>query len=213
MRLAPLLLVPLLLASCARERAVERPAPGPVSRPAAPRPSPATQQCLGTLVTAGVRFEALPDRSFGGGCGLSGTVKLLDIGTPVTNLGALTCPLAGAFAAWTRYAVQPAATIAFGRPVAKIESFGTYSCRAVAGSDRLSEHGRANAVDVAAFVLDDGRRVTVRDDWNGADDARRFLRLIHDSACRRFGTVLSPDYNAAHADHLHLDMAPGHFCR
>ena len=211
MRLAPLVLLPLLLASCARDRAVER--PGPVSQPAAPRPSALTQQCFGDLGAAGVRFEALPDRTPVPGCPLSGTVQLLDIGTPVTNLGALTCPLASAFAAWTRYAVQPAARIAFGQPVTKIESFGTYSCRPIAGSNRLSEHGRANAVDVAAFVLADGRRVTVKDDWNGAGDAQRFLRLIHDSGCRRFGTVLSPDYNAAHADHLHLDMAPGRFCR
>ena len=189
---------------------VER--PGGVSRPVA-APSAATQQCYGALTAAGVSFEPLPDRTPVPGCPLSGTVQLLDIGTPVTNLGALTCPLASAFAAWTRYAVQPAATIAFGQPVAKIESFGTYSCRPIAGSNRLSEHGRANAVDVAAFVLADGRRVTVRDGWNGADDAQRFLRLVHGSACRRFGTVLSPDYNAAHTDHLHLDMAPGHFCR
>ena len=211
MRAAPLLLAPLLLASCARERVVER--PGPLSRPPAARPSPATQQCLGGLVAAGVRFEGLPDRSFGGGCGLTGTVKLLDIGTPVTNLGALTCPLASTFAAWTRYAVQPAARIVFGQPVAKVESLGTYSCRTVAGSAKLSEHARANAVDVGGFVLEDGRRITVENGWRGAEDEQRFLRLMRDSACRRFGTVLSPDYNAAHHDHLHLDMAPGRFCR
>ncbi len=209
MRLAPLLLLPLLLASCARERTIER----PDSVSAAANPSASTQQCYGELALNGIRFEPLPDRTPVSGCPLTGTIKLLDIGTPVTNLGALTCPLASTFAAWTRHAVQPAARIAFGQQVAKVESMGTYSCRTVAGSTRISEHGRANAVDVGAFVLEDGRRITVKEGWNGTADEQRFLRLMHESACRRFGTVLGPDYNAAHADHLHLDMATGRFCR
>lgn len=211
MRAALPLLLPLLLASCARERVVER--PGSASPPIASQPSAATRQCFAGLASAGIRFEPLPDRTPSPGCPISGTIKLLDIGTPVTNLGALTCPLAATLAAWTRYAVQPAARIAFGQPVAKVESMGTYGCRTVAGSGRLSEHGRANAVDVGGFVLADGRRITVKTGWHGAEDEQRFLRLMRDSACRRFGTVLSPDYNAAHHDHLHLDMAPGRFCR
>ena len=183
----------------------------------APRASASLLQCYGDLRAAGIGFEPLPDREPSPGCPISGTVKLTDIGTPVTNLGALTCPLAAAFAAWTRYALQPAARIAFAQPVAKVETMGTYACRTVNGSSRLSEHARANAVDVGAVVLADGRRVTVTAGWRGAADEQRFWRLIHTSACRRFGTVLSPDYNADHHDHLHLDMAPvgarGPFCR
>ena len=204
------LLLVLALAGCAGERVAER--PGRTATPA-PRPAVSTLQCYADLNAAGVSFEPLPDREPQAGCPISGTVKLIEIGTPVTNLGALTCPLASAFAAWTRYALQPAARIAFGQPVAKVETMGTYACRNVAGSSRISEHARANAVDVGGVVLADGRRVTVKAGWNGAPDEQRFLRLIHQSACRRFGSVLSPDYNAAHADHLHLDMAPGRFCR
>ena len=66
------------------------------------------------------------------------------------------------------------------------------------------------------FVLADGRRITVKDDWSGGTAAeRRFLRVIHESACKRFGTVLSPDYNAAHADHFHVEVDEGgaSFCR
>lgn len=178
--------------------------------------SPEVRQCLVDLGQSGVRFQVLDDRSFGSGCSARGAVKLLDIGTPVTNLGAMTCPLASRFAGWVRYGVVPASRQLLGSEVVRVESFGTYSCRGVNGvaSNRLSEHASANAVDIAAFVLADGRRISIKADWNSPDPAtRRFLRTIHSSACRRFQTVLSPDYNAAHHDHFHMDMGRGPFCR
>src|SRR3546814_8924271 len=62
------------------------------------------------------------------------------------------------------------------------------------------------AIDISAFVLADGRRISVLDDWNGGTPAeRRFLRIVHQSACKRFGTVLGPDYNSAHENHFHLE--------
>ena len=70
-----------------------------------------------------------------------------------------------------------------------------------------SEHARANAVDIAGFRLEDGRRISVAADWNDRGDKGRFLRDVRDGACRLFSTVLSPDYNRAHRDHLHLDEA------
>ena len=55
------------------------------------------------------------------------------------------------------------------------------------------------------FVLEDGRRISVLDDWHGGTAAEReFLRVVHQSACKRFGTVLGPDYNAAHENHFHV---------
>ena len=101
----------------------------------------------------------------------------------------------------------------------RVESFGSYACRAVIGTrpeyaGRLSGHAVANAVDVAAFVLEDGRRITVLGGWHSGDGrVRDFLRTIHASACKRFGTVLSPDYNAAHRNHLHLEDDRATFCR
>jgi hypothetical protein len=137
------------------------------------------------------------------------TIKLMDFGTQTTNLGAMTCPLASSFTDWARYAVAPAAKQYLGSPVIKIETMGTFNCRAVNGgrSGRLSEHAFANAVDVSAFVLRDGRRISVLNGWRGSPEERAFLRRLHQSACKRFGTVLGPDYNAAHANHFHFDMA------
>ena len=50
-------------------------------------------------------------------------------------------------------------------------------------------------------------------DWSGDAPEARFLRRIRDDACRIFGTVLSPDYNAVHFDHLHLEATDTRFCR
>ncbi len=175
-----------------------------------------TLQCHLDLARAGVAFRVLPDRQFGGGCSAVGAVQLTEIGTPVTNLGAMRCPLARAFAAWVRESVQPEAERRFGSRVRRIESFGTYACRPVNSRPgaRLSEHAFANAVDVAAFVLADGRRITVLDHWNGeGDDARQFLRAVHRAGCRRFSVGLGPDSDAYHQNHLHFDLGRGPYCR
>src|SRR3546814_6471774 len=84
----------------------------------------------------------LPDRYFGGGCSALNSVKLDDIGTPVTNLGAMTCPLASRFSAWARYGAQPAARLILGSELVRIETYGTYACRKMNGnmSGRSEEH-------------------------------------------------------------------------
>lgn len=174
--------------------------------------------CLSNMSMAGIRYRALPDRVTGPGCGLFGTVQLVDIGVPVAGLTAVRCGAALAFGRWVRQDVAPAAARAFGSGLARIDTAGSYACRNVIGSagnaDRRSGHAIANAIDVTAFRLRDGRRVAVFGGWDGEDDAiRDFLREVRRAACRRFGTVLSPDYNAAHADHLHLDADRSGFCR
>lgn len=182
-------------------------------QPVAPPPM-AVRQCFAKLQSQSVAFTPLPDQNFGGGCSAVGSVKLLDIGVPATNLGAMTCNLAANFAAWARYGVQPAARMILGAEIEKIETFGTYNCRPIAGSAKLSEHAHSNAIDVSAFVLSDGRKISIAQGWNGDKRTRQFLTVIHASACKRFNTVLSPDYNAAHRDHLHFDMGgKGGFCR
>ncbi len=179
-------------------------------------PSRATLQCRADLRREEIEFEVLPDRSFEGGCSAIGAVQLLDIGTPVTSLGAMTCPAARSLARWAREAVQPAASQWMKSRVTRIGSFGSYACRPINNQvgARLSEHGRANAVDIAAFTFADGRRVTVLDGWNSEDeDVRRFLRTVHQAGCRRFNIGLGPDANALHRNHFHFDMGQGPYCR
>ena len=175
----------------------------------------ALRQCVARLDRTVKRYALLPDRTFSPGCTALESVQLRDIGTPVTNLGAMTCPLAHAFSTWVQSDLQVPAMGEFGSPVVRVETMGTYACRNINGAatGRLSEHASANAVDVAAFVLRDGRRVSVVNGWGGDEKDARFLRSVRASACRRFNTVLSPDYNAAHRDHFHFDMGRGPVCR
>ena len=182
-------------------------------------PRAETRACLSSLSAARAAFTPLPDQYYGAGCSTLGTVRLAslrsdDAHLALTNLGPVTCPLAETFAAWARYGVDRAAQQILGSALVRIETMGSYNCRNVAGSDRRSAHATANAIDIAAFVLADGRRITITGDWHGGTPAeRQFLSAIHTSACKRFGTVLGPAYNAAHRDHLHLELSGSTFCR
>ncbi|TCM22246.1 hypothetical protein EDF56_101932 [Novosphingobium sp. PhB165] len=120
-----------------------------------------------------------------------------------------TCALDAGLAWWLRHGIQPHAEMIYGSPVVRIEHLGTVNCRRIGHGDmgNWSEHATGNAIDVAAFVLANGRRIEVRRDWKGGIDDAVFLHAVRDEACKSFATVLSPDYNAAHADHLHLDQA------
>lgn len=194
----------LALGACGAREVAEMPKPVNDSFKSAD-----ARMCLSNLKATSVRFSALPNQSFGGGCRTIDTVKLMDFGTEATNLGAMTCPLATNFTAWAKHAVRPASRQYLGSDVVRIETFGTYSCRNVNGgrSGKLSQHAFGNAVDISAFVLRDGRRISVLNGWRGKPEEREFLRRLHQSACKRFGTVLGPDYNSAHANHFHFDMA------
>ncbi len=179
---------------------------------------PQTRQCHAELGQTGSRFAPLPDKYYGAGCSSLNSVRLDGIGGDeseflVTNLGPLACPAASTLAGWARFGVDRAARQIMGSPLARIETMGSYSCRNVAGSGRLSAHARAEAIDVAAFVLADGRRISVIGGWNASKKEREFLRTVHESACKRFGTVLGPDYNVAHRDHFHLEAGNGSYCR
>ena len=125
-----------------------------------------------------------------------------------------TCELALALSVWRRQVVEPAAREMLGSDVVQIDHMGTYACRPVnnrAGA-RPSAHSRAAAFDFAGVRLRDGRRITILADWNDGGPEGAFLKRIRDEGCSVFGTVLSPEYNAEHRDHLHLE--PGAtFCR
>ncbi|WFL76461.1 extensin family protein [Altererythrobacter arenosus] len=191
----------------------------PVSAPAPVAVTKEAQMCLAGLGETGSRFSPLPDRYYGAGCQAVNSVQLSALQGDrgqfgLSNIGPVTCPTAQTLSGWARFGVDRAARQILGSPLARIETMGSYSCRNVAGTSRRSAHSQAAAIDVAAFVLEDGQRIEVKSDWSeGSAKEREFLRVVHQSACKRFGTVLGPDYNAAHRDHFHLEHGDGRFCR
>lgn len=180
-----------------------------------------TDACLQVLREAGVTAERAADVDDGGFCVVRGGVRITggDV-TPLAGDPVMQCPLAVRYVIWDRQVLRPAAEEAFGSRVSRVNDVGTYACRRIYGQSdptaRPSEHARANALDIGGLTLADGRKVSVRADWDGTGPAGTagagFLRTIRDGACRVFSTVLTPDYNEAHADHLHLDGAPRPLC-
>ncbi len=162
--------------------------------------------CRAVLERSNVAFAALPATGEGP-CARPDRTQLsaypLAPDTP-----AVTCTVAAALEMWRSKTVTPAAQEILGSDIARIEHLGAFNCRRMRGnnSSAWSQHATANAIDIAAFVLEDGRRISVLGDWEGDDDEARFLRRVRDGSCGVFSTVLSPDYNAAHADHFHFDQ-------
>lgn len=218
---AALLTIPLLLAGCSVSPGDDRRTSGDGPRGLPRPPAGQSAQCMSELGAAGASFAIVPDRYAGAGCSTLGAVQLSALTSDTAqlqlgNIGPVTCEVSRVFAGWARYGADRAARQVLDSPLRRIETFGSYSCRNVAGSSRRSGHATANAIDIAAFVLADGRRISVKQAWNGGTpDEQRFLRLVQQSACRRFATVLGPEYNAAHEDHFHLEgVGAGRgFCR
>jgi hypothetical protein len=171
----------------------------------------APAHCRTLLTRAGVRYERVAPLRAGASCGYASAVRLRSDGARRIALDPreppLSCPIAAATAMWEWSVVQPAARKYLGTTVARIEHLGSYNCRPIAGSTSWSQHATANAIDIAGFQFADGRRLTILNDWRGDGPEATFLRTVRTGACDLYATVLSPDYNAAHRDHLHLDQA------
>jgi len=120
----------------------------------------------------------------------------------------LACPIVSVLDKWLADSVQPAAQRWFGARVVEIKQISAYSCRGMNGNPNahISEHAFGNALDIAAFTLADGRRITVKDGWHGMPEEQGFLRDVQGAACREFNTVLAPGSNRYHDDHIHVDL-------
>jgi hypothetical protein len=120
----------------------------------------------------------------------------------------LACPIVSVLDRWLADSVQPAAMRWFGARVVEIKQISAYSCRGRNGdgSNRISEHAFGNALDIAAFTLADGRRIVVESGWHGLPEEQGFLHDVQAAACHQFTTVLAPGSNAAHYNHIHVDL-------
>jgi hypothetical protein len=130
--------------------------------------------------------------------------RIIPLNAPVTT----DCGMATALPQWL--ADIDAFLVANDKTHIKTLIVGTnYACRNVdnAVTGKLSFHGFADALDVVGFELEDGRTVTIEKGWPGTlGEGSRIVRFARDSACTHFTTVLGPEANALHHDHLHIDL-------
>jgi hypothetical protein len=127
----------------------------------------------------------------------------------------MTCPMVVAQRIFETQVIHPAAARHFGQEVIAIEHLGTYNCRRQNGKadGPMSEHAFANAFDISAIHIAKVGRVEVEKYWSSKSAEATFLKEIHTGACRIFSVSLGPDFNAAHANHFHLDLGQGSTCR
>jgi hypothetical protein len=168
--------------------------------------------CRAALREGGVRFTEGETRETGF-CSTRDTVRAAGRLSPAAPV--MTCPTALGYALWERQVLAPAARTIMNSRLTRVDHYGTYACRTIYGrpGQRPSAHARAAALDVAGFRFADGRRATVAADFRADSDEGRFVQTARNGACRVFGTVLGPDYNAAHRDHLHLERSGYRLCR
>lgn len=169
--------------------------------------------CLLELRLLGAEFSEAPPQTDPAqrDCGIARPIRLQQPlpGIDIDGGALMRCDTARHLAHWLRDFVRPAAAILPGQPrLIALEPGSTYQCRATVGGDRenLSEHAFGNALDIAAFRFDSGLRIAIQPRQNSGDLTEAFQRTVRGAACLHFTTVLGPDTNAAHGDHLHLDI-------
>ncbi len=172
-----------------------------------------TQSCLAVLESA-AQYTAMPDLEASDTCHITGRVDLRGVGDASLASIETRCAIGLRMAMWEEHALQPAARDLFGAQISQIDHIGSYNCRRIRGSsERWSTHATADAIDVSGFRLDDGTRLRLINDWDDGGPKGAFLRRARDSACDWFRVTLSPDYNALHADHFHVQSSGWGLCR
>lgn len=192
------LLIAVLLAGCA----------------GTPSPGAGGRACLAELSRHDVDYRSVEiGHPRDSRCTIDTAVRVHRIEAALNRPATMSCGLASRFDEFEREIVQPTARSEFGERVARIDHLGAFSCRANTQTrGRFSEHAFGRAIDIAGFQLADGTQVSVEQDWSGSGAKRRFLRRVARGACQYFSVVLTPDSNADHYNHFHLDIGPGRSC-
>lgn len=184
-----------------------------MSQPAVPDVMPSSElSCRRELKRMGVIFTDKPPISNGAACqvpypislqGLSGNIGVRPAAT-------LNCQVTLAFAKWVKNELAPSARYRYWSGIKTIEPLGGYSCRRMNNSRQkynpMSEHSRANAIDVGKFVLKSGQEIDVRKKGLFSFREGRLLQAVRSDSCKYFNTVLGPGSNAEHWNHFHFDL-------
>ena len=173
--------------------------------------------CLGALAIGGVRYDRQAPLEESAECHIDPRVTVKSVGMARLKPVETRCQTALRVAMWEQHGLQAAARRHLGSEVREIRHFSSYSCRRMrtgtGESSRMSSHATADALDVAGFVLTDGRSVDLRRDWAGDPAKAAFLRDAFQAACLWFPVALGPEFNTLHADHFHLQTTGWGMCR
>lgn len=176
----------------------------------------ARAHCSIQLQGLDLTFDPLPPLGVAGGCGAAAPVLLRAIGqTRIVPPAEVNCDFAEALHGWVTSSLQPSAKTYLKKDLTVINNASAYVCRRRNGlaSGKMSEHGIANAFDIASLQFSDGSTTTIKGDWSGAaqligiSSKGNFLRRLRRDACIRFTTVLGPGSDRYHGDHFHVDLA------
>ncbi len=189
-------------------------------RPAPPPQTPASaplllgEQCLDDLSARGVSYRAAAVPVTAGACSVENPVQVTGAAVPWNQPAVMSCGLADRMDRFLVEAAEPLARRYFATEIIRLDHFGAYSCRPVAGmAGRWSEHAAGRAIDVSGFLLKDGERVSVEHDWTAPGPKSDFLHALAKRACDYFNLVLTPESDKLHYNHLHLDIGGWRLCQ
>lgn len=166
--------------------------------------------CVQRLTVDIAIVEPLPPVVAANGCGIEDAVRLSAVMTrekvrvAITPPATLRCAMAEAITHWIRDDVVPIAA-SLGAPLGGVANFDSYECRGrnrVAGA-KISEHGKGNAIDIRALILANGKSY----EWTDRSFSNEARERLKASACMRFTTVLGPESDGFHENHIHVDLA------
>lgn len=150
------------------------------------------------------------------GCGIKDAVRITSVsGVMLSRPSLMNCETAKSLNKWVERSVKP--TFRRRGPVVELKVAAHYSCRTRNNRPgaKISEHGKGNAIDISGFKMKDGEVITILEGWKRGS-TRRLLQRVWKGACGPFGTVLGPNADRYHQDHLHMDTArhrSGAYCR
>jgi hypothetical protein len=169
------------------------------------------QQCLSDLKAANVEFLELGSVTKEG-CTVAGAVELDAVSSPfgkvsMTGKPIMACLFARQFATWVRKVGAPLTLAYRGSKLATIETGPGLVCRTrdAQPGGKISEHAKGNAIDIAAFRLENGQRLSVKDASASTQIEGVLMSTFRATGCGYFTTVLGPGSDEAHKEHLHFD--------
>jgi hypothetical protein len=174
------------------------------------------EACLARLRAADVRFDIpLMPVAAKTSCAIEAPVRLKSLTSQTRTVTEIrlpqepivSCQFAERLTAWLGHLVAPLIAGRMSTDLRALRTGPGYECRNRNGAadGKLSAHAVGKAIDISAFEVASGKLIPIKPD--GDKEMRDVVESLRIAACGWFTTVLGPGSDAAHADHLHVDIA------